>query len=144
MQTYRVADESLVLSAPLSVPGVGVLPISAAVIRGNGPALLDASAPIHRSAYPTSVSTFDTKIRVYLSAPVEYICADPSDASKFEAQVDGSGHGPVVHRSQTRFAHCGRVSHISKRSRCLLRRICQRSRPHTNPFGTLWQTTTTT
>lgn len=49
--TYRVADETFVIPEALPVPGVGVLPTNAMVIRGAEPMLVDTLAIVHRERF---------------------------------------------------------------------------------------------
>lgn len=48
---YQVTDDTFVIPDELPVPGVGVLPVNAMVIRGEEPMLLDTLAIVHRESY---------------------------------------------------------------------------------------------
>jgi flavorubredoxin len=48
---YRVAEETFVIPATLPVPGIGVLPVNAMVVRGAEPMLVDTLAIVQREAY---------------------------------------------------------------------------------------------
>ncbi|MDQ3963286.1 MAG: MBL fold metallo-hydrolase [Actinomycetota bacterium] len=50
-ETYQVTDETFVISDSLPVPGVGVLPINAMVIRGEQPMILDTMATVQRDEF---------------------------------------------------------------------------------------------
>ena len=48
---YKVADETFVIPEAPPVPGMGVLPANAVVLRGEQPMLLDTLAIVHRETY---------------------------------------------------------------------------------------------
>ena len=50
-KAYEAAAETFVIPEALPVPGMGVLPANAAVIRGEQPMLLDTLAIIHRDTF---------------------------------------------------------------------------------------------
>ncbi|GEP34971.1 hypothetical protein NSZ01_27390 [Nocardioides szechwanensis] len=48
---YQVADETFVIPDDLPVPGIGMLPVNAMVVRGEQPMLVDTLAIVHRESY---------------------------------------------------------------------------------------------
>ncbi len=48
---YQVADETFVIPDALPVPGIGLLPVNAMVVRGEQPMLVDTLAIVHRESY---------------------------------------------------------------------------------------------
>ena len=50
-KAYKVAEETFVIPESLPVPGYGVLPVSAMIIRGQQPMLLDTLAIVHRKTF---------------------------------------------------------------------------------------------
>src|SRR5437764_12914936 len=51
LDPYEIAEETFVISDQLPVPGVGVLPVNAMVVRGRQPMLLDTLAIVQREGY---------------------------------------------------------------------------------------------
>jgi flavorubredoxin len=59
---YEVAPETFVIPDSVPVPGVGILPVNAMVIRGEQPMLLDTLATIHRDEFlETAFSLVDPR-----------------------------------------------------------------------------------
>lgn len=50
-ETYKVADETYVIPEALPVPGFGVLPVNAIVVRGAQPMIIDTLAIVHRETF---------------------------------------------------------------------------------------------
>jgi flavorubredoxin len=50
-EPYEVAEETFVISDDLPVPGVGLLPVNAMMIRGEQPMFLDTLAIVQRDAF---------------------------------------------------------------------------------------------
>ncbi|MCD4534274.1 MBL fold metallo-hydrolase [Nocardioides sp. cx-169] len=48
---YQVADETFVIPDAVPVPGIGLLPVNAMVVRGEQPMLVDTLATVHRESY---------------------------------------------------------------------------------------------
>lgn len=51
MDPYKVADDTFVLPGALPVPGVGLLPINAMVIRGEQPMIIDTMTGVQREEF---------------------------------------------------------------------------------------------
>jgi flavorubredoxin len=48
---YEVAEETFVIADELPVPGLGILPVSAAVIRGEQPMIIDTLPPVRHQQF---------------------------------------------------------------------------------------------